>query len=1271
LGEAHQKREKTTSQFTQTVSTKTVQMKTVERKCEHMTRTQRLFAVCVGSLFCLASSLLYGQANGSFSGTVSDKAGAVISGANVTITSQATGLVRDAKTDDSGHYLIPLLPVGLFTIHVDAQGFSAAVQKDARLQVDEQRELNFTLQPASVSTNVEVSATEVAIETTAPTLGQVITSEQVADLPLNGRNFVQLATLTPGTTQSTSPSSFFTNAASSEAATRGSFSLSSGGSREQETDWLLDGNDNNQLDEGGIAIFSSIDDIQEFKVLTYNYSAEYGERSGPTVLVTTKSGSNQYHGSLFEFFRNTSLDADNYFTATQQKFNLNQFGGSFGGPIRKDKTFFFLDYQAKIQREGVSYPGFVPSTAMTTADANGDYDFSNDPSGLPRPGTFVGKTNNNGFGDLVNPYNGFTPFQCDASGNAIAPNPSTGAQAAGTPCNVIPAGLINSIGVNVAHLYPAPNAPAGSLGFNYVDQLTRKLNEGTWDARVDHNFSSKDSLYARFSYDQATNLIPGGSPTWSEANAFGSNQHINNHGRNAVITETHLFSPNTINQFTAGFSRIFNHILSYGTGSCESAILNIPGADLGSACDSITGYPASLNQSTKDCESCGMTSFQMTQYYSIGDRGYAPYQGGTNVYSLADKLDLIRGKHNISFGLTFRASEMNIRNNAFQDGYIVNAGLGTGDNIGDLLMGSTGVFAAHDQTFLGATVGRRFKMFRPWVQDDWRVSSNLTVNLGLGWSLVTPETEVQNRQANYDIASLKWYVPSNSPGIGNCTNCVTTDSRVGIQFDKTAFEPRIGFSWKPLGSDKTAVRGGYAIFHDAAWNQGGQGLWQNPPYYAEVDPDNNPNVLPTPFFSPTGLCVTPGAANCGLSNGFLVLPGTASTVAVPPSGGLVYSSPVNPQSYSGTIQSMNRNFRQGIVQQWNLNIERQLPGNVVLTAGYAASRSAHVLVSQLNENLDAPSACGIAPGYTLGCGFGFFPYALPFQDVDTNNSIGHARYDSLQVKAETKSARHGLYALIGYTYSRNFDSGLTDGLGTNPGALYYPLPGSAKLDWGLSQLNLNDSFTASILYDLPFGKGKAYASNLGGVGNAILGNWQVNLIERATSGFPLFVVDSSNPSGVFFGYNGLTVERPNEVGDPNKAGPVAANPGCVAPTEIHTHAAWFNPCAFKSASVTLNPGTPQQVTVGELGTAPRAPAYGPRFVNTDFSVIKNFPLSFREGMGLQFRAEFFNLLNHPQFWMSGISSTGEQDINTPSTFGVVNQTVNNPRLIQFGLRLNF
>ena len=399
--------------------------------------TKRKLIVVVFSLVFFICPALYGQATGSLAGTVSDKAGAVVSGATVTAISRDTGATREAKTDDSGHYLIPLLPVSYYAIRVQSQGFQTTEQKDIRLQVDEHREVDFALNPASVSTSVEVSATEVAVETSTPTLGQVITSEQVAELPLNGRDFVQLATLTPGTTQETNPGSFFTSAASSEVAARGSYSLSVGGSRAQSTDWLLDGVDNNELTAGGIAILPSIDAIQEFKVLTYNYSAEWGTRAGPTVLVTTKSGSNGFHGSLFEFFRNTKLDARSYFASAREQFNLNQFGGALGGPIRKDKTFFFVDYQGKMQRHGLPFSGLVPTPAMLTGD------YTNDPLGVARPGFAPGAPplNADGFPNINSPYT-FGPFQCDGSGNPITPN-SDGSQNLGANCNKIPAAMFD------------------------------------------------------------------------------------------------------------------------------------------------------------------------------------------------------------------------------------------------------------------------------------------------------------------------------------------------------------------------------------------------------------------------------------------------------------------------------------------------------------------------------------------------------------------------------------------------------------------------------------------------------------------------------------------------------------------------------------------------------------------------------------------------------------------------------------------------------------
>jgi Carboxypeptidase regulatory-like domain len=1215
-----------------------------------MLKRKALLVAVLCSVFSLCP-LLYSQANGSLSGTVADKTGSVISGATVKITSQGTGVTREVKTDDSGHYTAPFLPVSIYTIRVESQGFQITEQKDIRLQVDEQREVDFSLNPASVSSTVEVNATEVTVETTNPTLGQVITSEQVAELPLNGRDFVQLATLTPGVTQETNPNSFFTQGASSEVAARGTYSLSVGGSRAQETDWLFDGVDNNELTAGGIAILPSIDAIQEFKVLTYTYSAEFGTRAGPTVLITTKSGTNKLHGSLFEFFRNTKLDAKSFFALTKEQFNLNQFGGALGGAIQKDKTFFFVDYQGKRQRHGIPFNGLVPTSAMLTGD------YTNDPLNVARPGFAVGapKTNADGFPNINSPYT-FGPFYCDpATGNPIAPNPNGSQTVTTMPCNKIPAQMfdpsvnssVDPSGLAMMKLYPLANAPNTNTLTNFSDVPVRRLNEGEFDIKLDHNFSNKDSAYARFSYDQANSYVPGGSPGFAEANAFGSTQNISNHGRNVALAETHIFSDRNLNRFTFGFNRIFNHILSFGNGTCESANIGILGADVNSKCPNA---PAGVvTQSTKDCVSCGLSSTLMNNYWALGDRGFAPFQGGTNVFSIADSFDMIRGKHDIHVGFGFRAQQMNVETNAFQDGFFINFGL-TGDATADLLLGQLGG-GIHDQTFLGATTGRRWKLYRPFVEDDWRVTSNLTLNLGVAWALVTPITEAKNRQANFDFASGKFFV-AGPVDFGGCSICVRSDGRVGIQMDKTAFEPRIGLAWKPFGSQTTSVRAGYAIFHDSSWNQGAQGTWENPPYFAELDN----------FFGPCPFNNSGSATPLDCGNQRLFLP--------------AITAPPNPQLYPGALQVQNQNFHQGRVQQFNLNIEHQLPGNVVLTAGYAGSRSSHILVDGLNLNVGSPTACNPAssefnPNYHLGCapGGGAFapkwgaPTFVGALVMNNINDVGRAHYDSLQIKAETKSVRHGLYALLGYTYSRTFDTGMADGVGTFPGATYFPLPGTRQSDWGLSALNLNHQFTASVTYDLPFGKGKQFGSDWNGPMNAVLGNWEVDVIERALSGFPLFVVDSANgsgaglpgDSGVNFSWNGNGLNRPDQVGDPNRGGPEGGRTDC--PAQVHTLLNWFNPCAYAHAAP------------GELGNANRAPLYGPRFINTDLSFIKHFPLPY-EGMRLDFRSEFFNVWNHAQYYLGGGSSQ-MQDVNASSSFGVVNGTVNNPRVIQFALKLTF
>jgi hypothetical protein len=1161
-----------------------------------------------------ASPSVYGQATGSFAGSVLDKSGSGVPNVTVTVTLQATGLARTGKTDSAGHYLVPLIPVGIYTVRVDAPGFQSAESRDLDLHVDEARELDFSLVPATVVTTVAVTGDAVAVETGNPSLGQVITSQQVSQLPLNGRDFVQLATLTAGATAETNPNSFFTSGSDSEVAARGPLSLSVGGSRPNSTDWLLDGVDNNELTGGGIGVYSSIDDIDEFKVLTYTYSAEYGTRAGPTVLVTSKSGTNEVHGTVFEFVRNTDLDAKSYFAAAPEKFNLNQFGGAVGGPIKKNKTFLFVDGEQKYQLHGITFTGLVPSLAMRSGD------FSSDALGNPISGQAIVNPNMIGASTNPNIYPNVY-FQCDpSSGKALTSN-TDGSQPQGTPCNKIPAGLINPIGQAMMNIYPAPNV-TGSSSYNYSNEPVRELDNTKFDARLDHNLSSKDTLFARFSYDQAFSFVPGGAPTLAESNAFGSNERIYNHARNVAIGETHVFSPLMVNQASFGYNRIFDYIRSLGNGTCASAALGIPNANLG--CPQGTCLPGAY--------SCGLVSTIVAGgFWALGDRGYSPFQGGTNIFSFRDSLDITRHKHDLKVGLDFRGNQMNVGTEAFQDGFwiIGNGGnfsgytcpptasgcTSTGGNAeADLLLGITGL-AIHDQTFDGAVTGRRWKIYRPFVEDDWRVTPSLTLNLGLAWDMTTPITEEDNRMANY--------VPATGALLIAGQNGVSRSA--GVEMDWTALEPRIGATWKIFGSDKTVLRGGFALFHDSSWSQGAQGLWQNPPFLGESDAFASAGCAFATSYCATMLGQTPSAIS--LSSGFQAIP-----------------SPPTAATFTGSFYSEPTNLKLGRMRQYNVNVERQLVGNLVLTAGYAGSRGNHLLVAGNDLNTGSPSACGTVGGYKLGCNADGSAYVPPYGTFDTISlfgDVGHTSYDSLQVKAETKTPKYGLYALFAYTYSRTYDNGLSDGLGSELSAPFFPLPNWRDLDWALSQINLNHSFTGSVVYDLPFGKGKQFGSSWNDLENEVLGGFRLTLIERISSGFPVPLIDSNNQSGSFFqnGGNGNNWNRPDKI------------PGCDVYHANHGQQQWINASCFAAPAV------------GELGDAGRVPVVGPDFVNTDFSVNKQFALP-REGMGLNFRAEFFNLFNHTQYGspVSDVSAAG---------FGSVNSTVNNPRLIQLAMRLTF
>jgi hypothetical protein len=771
------------------------------------------------------------------------------------------------------------------------------------------------------------------------------------------------------------------------------------------------------------------------------------------------------------------------------------------------------------------------------------------------------------------------------------------------------------------NLYPAPNANNAAQNYNYVNEPVRSLNETKFDVRLDQTFSNRDSAFGRFSYDQATSFVPGGSPGFAEANPFGSNQRIANHARNVGLSETHVFSARMLNQASVGYNRIFNYILSQGTGTCASATIvpgGIPGANLGCGGGS---SPACA----PGAYSCGLVSTEMVSggYWALGDRGYSPFQGGTDIYSFKDSFDLILRKHELRMGLDFRANQMNVGSQAFADGFWLigsggnfTAGPGANGNVeADLLLGLTGG-GIHDQTYNGSVTGRRWKMYRPFIADDWRIVPSLTLNLSLAWDMTTPITEQHGRMADY-IASTGQLLIANQNGVS---------ASAGINMDWTALEPRVGAAWKVLGSEKTVLRAGYSLYHDSAWSQGAQGLWQNPPFLGESDRFTGAGCAFATSFcaSPAGGSNTPSGYS--LSDGFQLLP-TPSTVA----------------SYQGSFTYEPTDLKLGRVQQYNVNVERQLFSSLVLTAGYAGSRGSHILMLGNDLNTGSPSACGAVTGYTLGCLPGGAPYV---PNYPTGNAIlligdvGKTSYNSLQIKAETKTPKHGLYALVAYTYSRTYDNGLSDGLGSELSAAYFPLPNWQSLDWSLAQINLNNSFTGSVIYDLPFGRGRRFGRNWNGLTNSLLGGFQATLIERVSSGFPVPLINSNNQSGVYFNNGGDSNNwnRPNQVS------------GCNVYAANHGAHQWINPSCFVAA------------TPGQLGNAPRVPVVGPDFVNSDFSVIKQFAL--RREMGLNFRAEFFNLFNHPQY------GSPVNDINSAG-FGAVNSTVNNPRLVQLALKLTF
>ena len=1085
-------------------------------------RSSRTVVTMIFLLGFLVSGTLWAQSTGTIAGTVEDDTGGVIPGAEVTALNQGTGVTRLAITNDAGRYTLPLLPIGDYTVSVTMDGFARTEVPDIDLEVGQSREVDITLEVAQLATDVTVTSgvADVDLQKADATLGQVVHSEQVANLPLNGRNFVQLALLASSTTEGRT-GSFLKAGPSSEVSYRGTMSVSAQGNRENANDWLYDGIDNNELSAGGVSILPSIESIAEFKVLTYNFEAKYGARGGTTILVSTKSGTNEFHGSAFWYNRDDAFDARNFFDGPEKgTLSRHQYGFSLGGPIVKGRTFFFGGVELTNLEEGLTIQSTVPTAGMLAGDFSGPFSET-----------------------IYDP----TTTRTD---------PATGMQMRDPfPGNIIPEDRIDPIGRSLAGLLPTPTRSDRLLN-NYLSNPAKTLDVYNIYGRVDHEITDQDKLFVRLAIEDGEQYLPSGVPEFAARSPWQSNQTFTTDALNAAVAYTHLFSPSTINNVTAGYNKVFNYITSFGYGSNKARELGIPGANLGGE------------------ETSSLTQISLASpFIDLGDRGYSPFQGGTNVYHLTDTLTLVRGNHTLNVGGTTRANQLNLLGDNFLSGRFsfdrfFTAGFSpsgsldasTGNPVASMLLGLP-AWGQRSNQLQGSVKGRRWKEYRGFMDDTWKVNPDLTLTLGLAYAVTTPQSEAAGRFSNFDFYTGRYFV----------------GGTVGVKTDYSNIQPRFGFAWSPGGSTNTVIRGGYGIYHDVSAQSGASGPYQNPPFANAYSFFTN-NI----------------EAGRTLSTGF-------------PDN----SEPRNPEDHMGDWTATAVDYRQGRVQQWNLNVERKLPGSMVFMVAYAATRGDHLFKKNRNLNSAPPG-----PGFNSRS-------RRPYPNLNTVNttlSDGILNYHSMQLRLERRATRGG-FLLATYTWSKGLTDGQT-GLGGDPGTVYFPYRPHPSADYASTNTDLRHNFKLSYLYELPFG------SNLTGVAGAIAKGWNLNSILVAHSGYPL-AMGVSNQSGTGLG------NRPDRICDGKLSNP--------------TIDLWFDPECFVAPPP------------GQFGNAARTTLFGPGRWNIDISMSKAFRVT-EDGDEIQFRAEFFNAFNHAQF-------------QTPGTFipfaGNIGSTTTTSRQIQFALKYVF
>ncbi len=710
---------------------------------------------------------------GTIVGTVKDATGAVLPGATVVISAVGTGVHTALRTAADGTYVATPLRIGEYTISVEATGFKSQTQKNVVLQVQDRLRVDFVLQVGDISERIVVEDAPPLLQTETSSLGDVISSSQVTSLPLNGRDYTQLAVLTAGVSRTD---------LGDNGNNGGSFAAN--GTRATLNNFLLDGIDNNSNDNGRNVLQTSVDAIAEFKVQTNSYSAEFGRSGGAVINATIKSGSNDFHGTVFEFLRNSALDARDYFAdpnSPKPLFQLNQFGGTIGGPVIKNKTFFFADYQGSILKDGQT----IISTVPMSAEKNGDFSAS---------------------GAVI-----YDPQTTD---------PSNGNARQAFLNNRIPATRFDPVAKAFMDLYPDPNVP-GAVRNNYITtgNFTDKVH--STNLRLDHSFSDRNQIFGRFAYNKQHTETP--SPLPGLANGGGSrtgDTFINAEG--VSIGDTFTVNPSTINEFRIGFTRLKeDRGLPFDGQNYPPAALRVPGVP--------------DNPTTN-----GLAALQPGGYRRVGDPSFAPTLITTYESQLSDTLSMVRGPHTLKFGVQLRRSQFNI----FQ----VNAPRGrlsfngrftrdpsTGDgglSLADMLLGLTNNARLSSLSDLGNRQGS----YGGFVMDDWKATSRLTLNLGLRYDYTSPIVEVHDEQANFDFATGEIIVPD----ISKITDPGRFKFRQGknrglVDGDKLNFAPRIGFAWMPFAGGRTVIRGGYGIYYSAQEYRtaGGNQLAYNIPFYVE------------------------------------------------------------------------------------------------------------------------------------------------------------------------------------------------------------------------------------------------------------------------------------------------------------------------------------------------------------------------------------------------------------------------------------------------------